>query len=124
MNSIQNKDSNESSESDKEEGDKKESVKNRKDEKKKFNSEYHQLKQQLSDEELFSQSMLFGFFNHLYFTLFKMLNDQWVAEKPNIMEFTQFLQKIYEEQFLYNITQVTNEYIDQISSINLRQKQD
>ena len=77
--------------SDTEEDEKSDSLKNRKDNKnskKQWNSEYHQIKQQLRDEELFSKSMLFDFFLYLYFTLFKMLNDRWVKEKPNIMEFT------------------------------------
>ena len=79
----------------------------KKEQKKGWNSEYYQLRQQISDEKVFSNSMLFEFFNHLYFSLFKMLNDRWVEEKPNIMEFTQFFQKVYEEEFLQEITEIT-----------------
>jgi hypothetical protein len=40
-----------------------------------------------------------------------MFNDKWEEKKPNIMEFTQFLQSVYQEEFLPKVPQITCDYI-------------
>lgn len=46
--------------------------------------------------------------------MFKLFNERWVEKKPNIMEFTQFLQTVYQEEFLKLVPKMTVEYVFRI----------
>jgi hypothetical protein len=48
--------------------------------------------------------------------MFKMFNDKWAVLKPGIMEFTQFIQQVFKEEFLRYIPELTSEYIDKIKN--------
>ena len=53
---------------------------------------------QLVQEEFFQkENPLWPIFNHMYFIVFKLFNQSWVHQKASIMQFTQFLNVIYEE---------------------------
>lgn len=35
-----------------------------------------------------------------YYIIFKLFNDRWIKAKPNIMEFTQFFDNVYNKDFM------------------------
>lgn len=57
------------------------------------------------------QTFLVPVFQHLYFTIFKQFCQAWVEERPNIMDFTQFIDKIYDKKFKPQAEGVVMEYI-------------
>lgn len=41
-------------------------------------------------------------FDYWYYLIFKMFNEKWKAQKLGIMAFTQFIDRIYSNDFLPN----------------------
>jgi len=73
---------------------------------------YKEVKQQLKQEQFFSNNcVLYDLYVYLYFNMFKIFNFAWVDMRPNIMQFTQFIQNIYENQFIPLSGQMIKEFV-------------
>lgn len=72
------------------------------------------LQLQMLQERTFSRSMVVDLFTHLYFEVFKMFNDKWAKDKPGIMAFTQFLDKVYYKKFLPRSRKIVRDYFKKL----------
>ena len=50
--------------------------------------------------------------DYFYFKIFMLFNEKWVDAKVGIMEFNQFLERVYEQDFLPFYYKYLVEYLD------------
>jgi len=59
-------------------------------------------------------TILLEVFDYWYFKVFEAFNDKWKVQKPGIMEFNQFLDRVYTNDFLTNHHRHLQDYIDKL----------
>lgn len=62
-------------------------------------------------EEFRTQESIRDLMDYFYFKVFELFNNKWSEAKVGIMEFNQFLDRVYEQDFYQNYGKYVQEHL-------------